>query len=142
MIKLIVFDLDGTLAQSKSPIDAEMSKHLNDLLAVVKVAVISGGDWPQFQKQLLANLRQSKGFANLSLLPTSGTKFFRFEKEWKKLYSEDFSDEQKGKIIGAFQEAIKALKLTPEKTWGKVVEDRGSQITFSGLGQEAPLAEK
>ena len=29
-----------------------------------------------------------------------------------------------------------------EKVWGKVIEDRGSQITFSALGQQAPLEEK
>jgi phosphomannomutase len=26
--------------------------------------------------------------------------------------------------------------------WGKVIEDRGSQVTYSALGQQAPLAEK
>ena len=36
--KLIVFDLDGTLAASKSSLDAEMSYLLHDLLGVVKVA--------------------------------------------------------------------------------------------------------
>jgi len=50
--KLIVFDLDGTLAESKSSVDSEMSELLYDLLAIVKVAVISGGDWPQFEKRL------------------------------------------------------------------------------------------
>jgi hydroxymethylpyrimidine pyrophosphatase-like HAD family hydrolase len=36
--KLIVFDLDGTLAPSKSPLDAEMSTLLHVLLGVVRVA--------------------------------------------------------------------------------------------------------
>ena len=39
--KLIVFDLDGTLAESKSAVDPEMSGLLHDLLGIVKVAVIS-----------------------------------------------------------------------------------------------------
>ena len=43
MKKLVVFDLDGTLAQSKSSLDAEMATLLNKLLGVIKVAVISGG---------------------------------------------------------------------------------------------------
>ncbi|SDB88076.1 hypothetical protein [Williamwhitmania taraxaci] len=50
MKRLIVFDLDGTLAVSKSSIDTEMAVLLHDLLQIVKVAVISGGDWPQFEK--------------------------------------------------------------------------------------------
>ena len=29
-----------------------------------------------------------------------------------------------------------------EKVWGEVIEDRGSQITYSALGQQAPLEQK
>ena len=29
-----------------------------------------------------------------------------------------------------------------KKLWGEAIEDRGSQVTFSALGQQAPLAEK
>jgi hydroxymethylpyrimidine pyrophosphatase-like HAD family hydrolase len=77
MKKLIVFDLDGTLAESKSSLDAEMATLLNALLGIVKVAVISGGAWPQFEKQLLANLSHDEKLKNLSLLPTCGTKFYK-----------------------------------------------------------------
>ena len=81
MKKLIVFDLDGTLAESKSAVDPEMSGLLHDLLGIVKVAVISGGGWPQFEKQLVSNLPHDKRLANLSLLPTCGTKFYRYDRE-------------------------------------------------------------
>jgi hydroxymethylpyrimidine pyrophosphatase-like HAD family hydrolase len=39
MKELIVFDLDGTIAESKSSLDDEMSTLLRDLLSIVKVAV-------------------------------------------------------------------------------------------------------
>ena len=100
MKKLIVFDLDGTLAESKSSLDGEMSALLGSLLAIVKVAIISGGGWAQFQKQVLANLSPGDHLANLSLLPTCGTQFYRFDGEWKKIYSEDFTATEKEKIIG------------------------------------------
>ena len=67
-----MFDLDGTLVESKSSLDAEMSGLLHDLLGMVKVAVISGGDWPQFEKQLLSNLPHGERLVNLSILPSSG----------------------------------------------------------------------
>ena len=140
--KLIVFDLDGTLAESKSALDPEMAELLAGLMRVAKVAVISGGDWPQFQKQLVSNLPPGQSMENLLLLPTCGTKFFRFEGGWKKLYSEDFTASEKEKIIGSMSRALTEAGFKPEKTWGEVVEDRGSQITFSALGQQAPLAEK
>ena len=142
MKKLIVFDLDGTLAESKSPIDADMSRLLHDLLSIVKVAVISGGNWPQFEEQVLSHLPHDQSLANLSLLPTCGTKFFRYTGEWKKIYSEDFSQDEKTKIIASLEKAVAESGFKAEKVWGEVIEDRGSQITFSALGQQAPLEEK
>jgi phosphomannomutase len=142
MKKLVVFDLDGTLAASKSSIDAEMATLFNRLLDTIKVAVISGGDWPQFQKQVLSHLANDKDLSDLSILPTCGTKFYRYEKGWNKIYSEDFSGEQKEKIISSLKKAIEQSGLKPEKVWGEQIEDRGSQITLSALGQEAPLKEK
>jgi phosphomannomutase len=106
MKKLIVFDLDGTLAESKSSVDAEMSRLLNDLLGIVKVAVISGGDWPQFEKQVLSHLAHNGSLVNLSILPTCGTKFFQYKRDWKKLYSEDFTPEERDKIIAALKKAV------------------------------------
>jgi HAD superfamily hydrolase (TIGR01484 family) len=142
MKKLIVFDLDGTLAESKASVDAEMAKLLNSLLGTVKVAVISGGDWPQFEKQVLANLNQGAGLQNLSLLPTCGTKFYRYGGTWTKIYSEDFTAEEKAKITRSLQQVSDDSGFKPVRVWGEVIEDRGSQITFSALGQQAPLEEK
>ena len=141
MKQLIVFDLDGTLALSKSPIDAEMAELLDGLLHVTKVAVISGGDWPQFQAQVLAGLGTG-GLANLSLLPTCGAKFYSYRSAWELLYSEDLTPAQKEKITAALNNALTSLGFAPEKTWGQTIEDRGAQITMSALGQQAPLKEK
>jgi phosphomannomutase len=142
MKKLIVFDLDGTLAESKSSLDAEMATLLSALLGIVKVAVISGGNWPQFEKQVLSNLRHGEQLKNLSLLPTCGTKFYQYEVDWKKLYSEDFTAGEKEKIIRSLQQVSGHSGFKVERVWGEVIEDRGSQITFSALGQQAPLEEK
>jgi hypothetical protein len=142
MKKLIVYDLDGTLAESKSSVDEQMADLLHDLLGVVRVAVISGGDWPQFEKQVLSHLPHDERLENLSLLPTCGTKFFRYSGEWKKIYSEDFTASQKTKIIASLKQAVAEAGFTATKVWGEVIEDRGSQITFSALGQQAPLEEK
>jgi phosphomannomutase len=142
MKKLIVFDLDGTLAPSKSLLDAEMSSLLHDLLGIVKVAVISGGAWLQFEKQVLSNLPQDERLTRLSILPTCGTQFFQYTGQWKKLYSEDFIALEKEKIVSSLKNAIGKAGFHVEKTWGETIEDRGSQITYSALGQNAPLEEK
>lgn len=142
MKRLVVFDLDGTLAESKSSLDTEMSKLLHNLLGIVRVAVIFGGGWPQFEKQLLSNLPHDKCLGNLSLLPTCGTKFYQYSTDWEKLYSEDFTPNEKEKIISSLKKTINKTGFKVEKVWGETIEDRGSQITFSALGQEAPIEEK
>jgi HAD superfamily hydrolase (TIGR01484 family) len=142
MKKLIVFDLDGTIAESKSSVDAEMSALLRDLIGIVKVAVISGGNWPQFERQLVSKLPHDANLENLSLLPTCGTKFYKYDVGWERLYSEDFTEVEKEKIIGSLQKAIGLSDVKAATSWGALIEDRGSQITFSALGQQAPLEEK
>jgi len=142
MKKLIVFDLDGTLAPSKSSLAPQTAALLHDLLGVVKVAVISGGAWAQFEKQLLTDLPQGSCLANLSLLPTCGTKFFQYADKWTELYSEDLSPEDKTKIIESLNKAVGDAGCRANDVWGEVIEDRGSQVTFSAFGQQAPLAEK
>jgi HAD superfamily hydrolase (TIGR01484 family) len=140
--KLVVFDLDGTLAPSKSSLDAEMASLLHDLLSVTKVAVISGGAWLQFERQVLSHLPQDERLAKLSILPTCGTQFFQYSGQWKRLYAEDFTADEKEKIVSSLNKAVGTAGFPVEKTWGETIEDRGSQITYSALGQQAPLEEK
>ena len=142
MKKLIIFDLDGTLAESKSAIDKEMAEILSNLLKVARVSIISGGDWPQFEKQVLSYLPAGKSLKRLAILPTCGTKFYQYKKGWKQLYAENFTDEEKTRIITNLNQAVAASGFKAKKTWGEQIEDRGSQITFSALGQQAPLEEK
>ena len=142
MKKLIVFDLDGTLAPSKSSLAPQTAALLHDLLGIIKAAVISGGAWAQFEKQLLSDLPKNSCLANLSLLPTCGTKFFQYNGKWVELYSEDLTADKRKKIIDSLNKAVDETGYRAKKLWGEAIEDRGSQVTFSALGQQAPLAEK
>ena len=144
--KVIAFDLDGTLAESKSALTDRMAELLNQLLEMFQVCVISGGKFEQFEKQLLANLKASPvKLEALHLMPTCGTRYYLFDVAkgaWKQIYAEDFTPVQKEKIIQALDKGIDALNYREEKPWGALIEDRGSQITFSALGQEAPVDAK
>jgi phosphomannomutase len=76
-------------------------------------------------------------------MPTSGTKLYRFvDGGWRAIYAEDFSKGERDRILAALDRAVEVAGFRGEKTWGEQIEDRGSQITFSGLGQEAPLDAK
>lgn len=142
MKSLVVFDLDGTLAQSKAAIDDEMAGLLTSLLEVVRVAIISGGAWPQFQTQVLAHLPTDDRLKNLSILPTCGTRYYRYQDGWNQLYADDLSTAEQHQIIDALEKAVNASGYQAARTWGDTIENRQSQITFSALGQEAPLNEK
>lgn len=143
MKQLIAFDLDGTLAESKQAIQPDMGEALADLMTVAHVAVISGGDWPQFDKQVASRLPERADRSRLWLMPTTGTKLYTFGNgQWNTVYAELFTDEQKTRILEAFDESLAATGFVPEQTWGERIEDRGSQITFSALGQQAPIHAK
>jgi HAD superfamily hydrolase (TIGR01484 family) len=142
MKDLVAFDLDGTLAESKQPLQEPMGEALANLLDVAHVAVISGGDWPQFEKQVASRLPKRADRTKLWLMPTTGTKLYRFDDEWRAVYAELFEEDEKQKILKAFDESLEATGFVPEQTWGERIEDRGSQITFSALGQEAPIDAK
>lgn len=143
MKQLIAFDLDGTLAESKQPLGDPMGEALSRLLCVADVAVISGGDWPQFDRQVASRLPADARRERLWLMPTTGTKLYRFvDGDWRSVYAELFDDAEKAAIRKAFDQAMGGAGLSDERIWGERIEDRGSQITFSGLGQSAPLAVK
>lgn len=143
--KLVVFDLDGTLTESKAPLKADMAGALKKLLTKKKVAVIGGGGYPQFEKQFVKKLRLSgKLGENLFLFPTSSTSFYRFSKnKWHRVYAHFLSARERKKIKESFRKAFKDIKyIPPKKIYGIVIEDRGSQVTFSAAGQKAPLKTK
>jgi HAD superfamily hydrolase (TIGR01484 family) len=140
---LIVFDLDGTLTASKAPLKRDMARALATLLAQKKVAVIGGGSYEQFKEQFIGHfICPPKLFENLFLFPTTSTSFYRYRHGgWRKIYRKVLSSGEKKKIIDAFARAFAATGyVQPPKVWGKVIEDRGSQVTFSGLGQDIVTA--
>jgi len=140
MKKLIAFDLDGTLAPSKSYLPDQMAGIFGELLDHFQVCVISGGKFGQFETQLLNGLHANgQQLQKLHLMPTCGTRYYNYDvnsQAWNLVYAEDFTDVEKKKIISALNEGIDALGYREKKTYGETIEDRGSQITFSALGQD------
>lgn len=144
--KIIVFDLDGTLTETKSPMDAQMSELLSQLLAKRMVVVIGGGKYELFKEQLIRRLRApNKLLKNLFLFPTTATAFYRYRSGWKRIYYHELSKKDKQAIRQAFQAVFKEMEyMHPKKIYGKLIEDRGTQMSFSVFGQDivAVLGEK
>ena len=144
--RVIAFDLDGTLAVTKSPISDVMAARLLDLVDAYQVSVISGGKFEQFQVQLIDRLDGSpEQLSRLHVMPTSGTAYYRFDPqslEWVVQYSEALSPEKRVEIIDVLTAGAKELGYWETEPFGDIVEDRGSQVTFSALGQDAPAEAK
>lgn len=135
---LIVFDLDGTLAPSKSVMDEEMGSLIKQLLSVKKVAVIGGGKFALFEHQFLNELKIPETLLkNLYLFPTTATTFLRYSNGWKKVYSHDLTKAEIDQILAAFEAVFEEIRYQhPAKTYGTVIENRGTQVTWSALGQD------
>ena len=140
--KLIAFDLDDTLAITKSPISDRMGEILVKLLKKYDVCVISGGAFEQFKIQVVDRLEAtSRELTRLHLMPTCGTKYYRYDElseNWVKQYENSLTPEQKKRAIKALEDGAKELGLWENKPFGEIIEDRGSQVTYSALGQKAP----
>lgn len=146
MKKLLAFDLDDTLAITKSPISDEMSEVLGKILEEFEVCVITGGRYEQIKEQVINRLHIEPHKLNrLHLMPTCGTRYYRYnelDSEWQIQYAEDLTDEQKNLVIEVLEKSAKELGLWEQKPAGNIIEDRGSQITFSALGQQATPEDK
>jgi phosphomannomutase len=145
--KLAAFDLDGTLGESKLPITPEMAALLSRLARTSLVAVISGGSFARFEAQLLSELDPTvMDMKRLVLLPTNGAQRFEYDSQnagWKRVFLKAFPEGLKERALMALGELMSLGEYEiPVDSYGERVEDRETQITFSALGQEAPLAEK
>lgn len=155
--KVAAFDLDGTLAESKQPLDGEVAALLAQLAEHIPVVVISGGAFLQFEKQFLPIWKKSEkegANKNLILLPTSGTQMYLYDSDsddWKKAPEpvdaqgkhHSFSPMQRKSIMSTLRNIISSGKFgIPKEHTGEYIEDRDTQITLSALGQDAPLDQK
>jgi phosphomannomutase len=144
--KIIIFDLDGTLTKSKSDIDREMGLLVAELLKLKFVAVTSGCSYHQFETQFVRGLPRGTNLSNLYLFPTNSAAGYYYDDKggrFVRVYQKSLPLRDAKKILSAFESVFAQIKYeSPRRTYGPVFENRGSQLTFSALGQSAPLRYK
>ncbi len=139
--KVIACDLDGTLTISKSALSPQMAGMISSILSHYHMAVVSGGSFSQYQKQFLSGLTASEEqLQNLYLFPTNGSAcYIREGGAWKEAYKEPLIASEKEQIISALRRGIEESGVDLSNPYGEIIEDRDTQITFSGKGQDAPI---
>jgi len=143
--RLVAFDLDGTLAESKQRMSSDMGEMLSRLLKKMPIAVMSGAGWPQFEKQFFPGLPMETNLHNLYIFPDNAAQCFVYRGGgWKPQYDNAFTPAEREHVLKALDEALfeTGMHDVPIRVWGQRIEDRGAEIVFSGLGQEAPTEEK
>lgn len=146
MKKVLAFDMDDTIAITKSPISERMATAFNHILDNFDICIISGGNYNLFGHQFISRLDVDEDkLKRIHLMPTCGTRYYRYNestKDWTLQYADDLTDEEKVKIAKVLEEAARETGYWPENPAGEVIEDRDSQITYSALGQQAAAEDK
>lgn len=157
--KLIAFDQDDTINITKLPMDREMAELFRQLLEKFQVCVISGSDWEVMKRndiEPLENLGVKVNFENYFILPTTGTQFWSFSGEskiellegeikegrWRRKYAHFLTRNQIELIHAEMEAAVRTLGYWCENPEGEIIENRGSQVTYSALGQWATPKDK
>ena len=141
--RLIAFDLDNTLARSKKPMNDDMAECFSALTSLIDVAIISGGKYALLQSQVVAKLTDQANKSRIHLMPTSGTRYYRWDgHQWTQVFARDLSDDDRAKAKESLERNARKQGVWSAHIWGERIEDRGSQITFSALGQLAPVEAK
>ena len=135
-VRLIAFDLDNTLARSKKPMKDDMAECFSALTSLIDVAVITGGKYALLKSQVVERLTGQANRANLHLMPTSGTRYYRWDgANWMQIFAHDLSEEDRAKAYESLERNAREQNIWLTHVWGERIENRGSQITFSALGQ-------
>ena len=139
--KTLIFDMDGTLAVTKSPLSLEMADLFSRASKIKNMVIITGGLLSQIKTQCIDMLTEKADLSNIYILPTSGGEMRSYNlktKQWGLIYDNKLSTNQKERIIDSLKNALEkaSFKIKPEELRGEQIEDRGSQVSLSLLGQK------
>lgn len=143
--KVVAFDLDETLTESKAPLTSDMAELLKELLARTKVAIASGGKFGIFMTQVFGNLPEDTRFENLYSLPNAGSSMYRYENgTWVAVYEELIPENEAHEVMAIMDKVARESGTIDYSvpSFGERIEYRGSSVTLSALGQTAPIPEK
>lgn len=140
-VKVLAFDLDGTLAESKQPISMKIAKELDRLMNDYTVVIVTGGTLEQVKKQVVQNLVTPVG---LEVFSCSGATYhiYGLDGTAQLIYEHMIKDDDRWEIQSQIEAAARKLGYWVEVTHGNAFEFRGSQLTWSACGQLAAVEVK
>lgn len=122
----IFFDLDKTIAPAREPILPEMYEFLSDLKQ--DLIIVSGQAVDQITQQ-------SKKLPAIRLGQNGS---HAVDRDGNELWYSPLTEPERTEILSHIETLIEALKEKPDPAHTPI-EDRGAQITFSPIGNTAPV---
>lgn len=140
--KLIGFDLDDTLAATKQPITPRIARLLRQLAEHYEVAVITGGPYKQVQQNVIDRLGLTpEQLARFYFMPVNGSQYYHYDaasQKWQNdQYIDDLPAEEQKRIANVLESAARKLGYWVDDPVGDIIDYRGTQVTYSALGQFA-----
>lgn len=133
--KMLIFDMDNTLCDSCQPISDEMKNLLEKLSNHYIITVIGGSTYEEICKQVIERLTCNSAY----VLSNSGTMCAHIcNGVANRLFENSLSKGEKQKIISVLDQLIKKYDIKTLTTRDDQLRDRGSQITLSAIGRNAP----
>jgi len=143
-MKTILFDLDGTLTESREKLSEEMAKILEIVSQRFKVGIVSGSGLDFIDEQI-SGVFSEEFMASLLIMPCNGTKFYKWRpttKTYENLYDSDMIDdigrlEYNDLLARLLREQHKFMLDCPVSLdcTGKFFDYRGSMLNWSPMGR-------
>ena len=138
-MRALIADIDDTICPSTKPVHPEMAREIDRIIASGRLfAFISGSTLDQLYAQLAPYLTQP-----FHILAASGTHYATVTYKGGKpvreeKYQHGFDAAERAEILAAFEALLAQTQVKSLTTMEDQLQDRGSQITLSALGRNAP----
>ncbi len=140
--KAVLFDLDDTLAPSFESPSAEMVGKLLQVLECLPMAIITGRDFPWMARDFLPQIARSPRIDRFFVFPEGAAQCLQYQKQdsdWKELYSEKLSDEERQKISVAIAESVRETGILEGlPRFGEQLVQKKAMVAFAALGMQVP----
>lgn len=134
--KALTFDVDDTITESCQPIQYETTRILQEIPA--EIGFVTGTDVSELKRMISSRLERRH-----HLLANTGTHYVVIEGNLEReILRENLTSEQKEELILAIKKLKGKYNLVPLTSEEDQILNRGSQITLSILGRNAPSDKK
>jgi HAD superfamily hydrolase (TIGR01484 family) len=137
--KVIIADVDETICDSCQVISSEMAERVNHLTKNgYEFVFVSGASTKELLRMVSSGLTEEH-----HLLGTTGTNYTLVKNNANEvIYDHKLSEEERIEIMQALDKVITHFNIQSLTTKEDQLQDRGTQITLSAIGRNAPSEAK